>query len=52
MPHQKQVAIFQNIAFHNVDPECLAGIQRHAGTPGQKEDLKRFEEVVHSRQDP
>lgn len=57
MPHQKQVAFFQNIASHNADPECLeAGIQCQyagSGTPGKWEGLKRFEEVVpHSRQDP
>ena len=56
MPHQKQVALFQNIAFHNADPECLeAGIQcqyADAGTLGKGEGMKGFEEVVpHSRQD-
>jgi hypothetical protein len=51
------VAFYQNIAFHDVDPECLeAWIQcqyADAGTPEQGEGMKRFEEVVrHSRQDP
>jgi hypothetical protein len=54
MGHQKQIAFFQNIAFHNADPE--AGIQcqyADAGIPGKGEGMKRFEEVVpHSRQDP
>ena len=57
MPCQKQGAFYQNIAFHYADPESLeAWIQcqyADAGTPGQGEGMKRYEEVVlHARQDP
>ena len=49
IPRQRQVAFFQN----NGDPECLEVEYVDAGTPGDGEGLKRFEEaILHSRRDP
>lgn len=54
MLRQKQVAFYQNIAFHDADPERLeAWIQCQYADAGQGEGMKRNEEVVpHSHRDP
>ena len=54
MPRRKQVAVYQNIAFLDADPECSeAWIQYQyadAGIPGQEEGIE--EVVSHFRRDP